>query len=372
MTPIEFRRHLHAHPELSFREHASAAFITERLQEEGIACRPIADTGVLAIVEGRSTHNRAVVLRADIDALPISEATALPYASQNEGIMHACGHDMHAAILFGTLQRLHRQPDFDGTVIAIFQPAEECNPGGATKVLAERPFEGYDVVAVIGEHVDSGLEVGEIGLCAGRFMASNDELRLWVRGCGGHAANRAKITDTVTAAAHIVTMLNAVNDEQTLLSIGRVVADGATNVVPDEVYLEGTLRSFDEGARRTAWRIIEGVAASIDSKFGTTTAVDINHGYPCVINDPSLVDFARKAASDDFRTVELSPRMTSEDFGRYCSEYPSLFYRLGVGAAAGGSHTPTFNPDERAIETGIDYMCRLTIKTANEYGTAKE
>lgn len=152
------------------------------------------------------------MLRADIDALPISEATGLAFASRNEGVMHACGHDIHAAVLFGVLQKLNRSRDFDGTVLGLFQPAEECNPGGASKVLAERPFDGREIIAVIGEHVDSGLEVGEIGFCAGRFMASNDELRFRVRGRGGHAAQRGRIDDTVTAAAHIVTMLNAVND----------------------------------------------------------------------------------------------------------------------------------------------------------------
>lgn len=368
MTPTEFRRHLHAHPELSFKEFATAAFIEEQLRAEGIDCRRIATTGVLATIEGREPHSRAVVLRADIDALPIHEATALPYSSLNKGVMHACGHDMHAAVLFGVLQRFNRERDFDGTIFGLFQPGEECNPGGASKVLAERPFEGYEVVAVVGEHVDSGLEVGTVGLCAGQFMAANDELRFRVCGHGGHAARRNEIDDTVTAAAHIVTMLNAVNDGQSVLSIGRIIADGATNVIPDEVYMEGTLRTLDEAVRRTAWRIIEGVVRSVDARFGTHTAVDINHGYPCVVNDKSLTDFARTTAIHCVATVDLPPRTTSEDFGYYCTEYPSLFYRLGVGTAAGGSHTPTFNPDERAIAVGIDFMHRLATKIANEYG----
>ncbi len=372
MTPIEFRRHLHAHPELSFAEHVTASFIEDCLKAEGIACRRIADTGVLAEICGRTTGGRTVVLRADIDALPINEATGLEFASHNDGVMHACGHDMHAAVLFGVLQELNRSRDFDGTILGLFQPAEECNPGGASKVLAENPFEGYDIVAVIGEHVDSGLEVGEIGFCAGRFMASNDELRFRVHGRGGHAAQRDKIDDTVTAAAHIVAMLNAVNDGQTVLSIGRIVADGATNVIPDEVYMEGTLRTFDESVRRTTWRVIEGIAASIDAKFGTRTETDIDRGYPCVVNDEGLTAFARKIAEEKYRTVELPPRTTSEDFGWYCTEYPSLFYRLGVGAAAGRSHTPTFEPDERAIEVGTDFMRRLAVKAITEYGEKEE
>ncbi len=373
MTPIEFRRHLHAHPELSFAEHSTASFIEDCLEAEGIACRRIAGTGVLAEIAGRTTAGgRTVVLRADIDALPIREATGLAFASRNDGVMHACGHDIHAAVLFGVLQRLNRTRDFDGTVLGLFQPAEECNPGGASKVLAEHPFDGRDIIAVIGEHVDSELEVGEIGFCAGRFMASNDELRFCVRGRGGHAAQRGEIDDTVTAAAHIVAMLNAVNDGQTVLSIGRIAADGATNVIPDEVYMEGTLRTFDETVRRTTWRIIESIAASIDTKFGTETEVNIDRGYPCVVNDEGLTAFARKIAEENCKTATLPPRTTSEDFGRYCAEYPSLFYRLGAGAAAGRSHTPAFNPDERAIGVGIDFMLRLAVKTITEYGKKKE
>lgn len=369
MTPIEFRRHLHAHPELSFAEHATAAFIEDCLKAEGIACRRIADTGVIAEIAGRNAADgRTVVLRADIDALPIHEATGLAFASCNEGVMHACGHDIHAAVLFGVLQELNRSRDFDGTILGVFQPAEECNPGGASKVLAERPFEGRDIIAVIGEHVDSGLEVGEIGFCAGRFMASNDELRFRVRGRGGHAAQRDRIDDTVTAAAHIVTMLNAVNDGQTVLSIGRITADGATNVIPDEVYMEGTLRTFDESVRRTTWRIIESVAATVDARFGTRTETDIDRGYPCVVNDEGLTAFAKKIAEENCKATTLPPRTTSEDFGWYCTEYPSLFYRLGAGSAAGRSHTPTFSPDERAIGVGIDFMRRLAVKTITEYG----
>ena len=371
MTPTQFRRHLHAYPELSFAEHETAAFIEQSLKAEGIACRRIAGTGVLAEITGAvaGAGGRTAVLRADIDALPIDEATGLAFASLNRGAMHACGHDIHAAMLFGALQRLNRTRDFGGTVIGIFQPGEERNPGGASKVLAERPFDGRDIVAVIGGHTDSGLEVGELGFCAGTFMASNDELRLHVHGRGGHAAMRDEITDTVTAAAHMVTMLNAVNDGQTVLSIGRIAADGTTNIIPDDVRMEGTLRTFGEDVRRTVWRIIGGIAASVDAKYGTSTEVDIDRGYPCVVNDAGLTEFAESVAAESgCRAVKLSPRTTSEDFGRYCAEYPSLFFRLGVGRSAGRSHTPTFNPDERSIEVGADFMGRLAVKIIEEYG----
>ncbi len=367
MDATEFRRHLHQNPELSFKEYATAEFIEEALTAEGIAHRRIAETGVLATIEGKVTSKRAVVLRADIDALPITEATGLEFASQNEGVMHACGHDMHAAVLFGVLQKLQANPDFGGTVLGLFQPAEECNPGGASMVLAEKPFEEYDIAAVIGEHVDSGLEVGELGFCAGEFMASNDELRIWVRGRGGHAAMRSQIDDSVTAAANIVTILNGLNDKNRVLSFGRIVADGATNVMPSEVYMEGTMRTFDEEERKAAWNVIAAIADATDHRYGTKSEVDISRGYPCVANDAGLTARAATLAGEKgYKAVTLARRTTSEDFGWYCTQYPSLFYRLGVGANAGKSHTATFNPDERAIGVGIDFMHSLTLELLNK------
>ena len=362
MSPIEFRRELHRHPELSFAEYNTAEFIESALAAEGIACRRVADTGVLAVLEGRGDTKRAVVLRADIDALPITEATGLEYASENEGVMHACGHDMHAAVLFGALQRLSRERNFEGTIFGLFQPGEECTPGGASKVLAEQPFEGYDVVAVIGNHTDSTLEVGQIGVCEGPFMASNDELRFYVRGRGGHGAMRDKIDDTVAAAANIVTRVNCLNDSDLVLSIGKVVADGATNIIPDTVYMEGTMRTFDQKLRESIWAEVEAVAADVDRHFGTTTEVVIGHGYPSVINDGVLTDVVRGLAAEKYEAVELSRRYTAEDFGFYTTLYPSVFYRLGVGAAAGRSHTSTFVPSEDAIEVGVDFMATLAVR----------
>lgn len=360
ISAVEFRRHLHRHPELSFAEVQTAKYIEQCLSEAGIAHTRIDETGVLAKIEGRGDLSRAVVLRADIDALPIEEQTGLEYASENRGVMHACGHDIHAAVLYGVLLRLAENPDFEGTIFGIFQPGEECNPGGASKVLQEEPFANYNVVAIIGEHTDSGLEVGELGFCKGEFMAANDELRFWVRGKGGHAAMRDKLNDTVVASAHLVTMLNAVNDENTVLSIGKIVADGATNVIPDEVYMEGTMRCFSEEHRRTVWRIIEAAAQSVDAKFGTTTEIDISEGYPAVVSNDELVDKALALATERGVAVKmLEKRYTSEDFGHYCVRYPSLFYRLGVGTTAGRSHTSTFAPDEDAIDVGVEFMEEL-------------
>lgn len=362
MTPIEFRRHIHANPELSFEEHATAAFIEQCLTAEGIDCYKVADTGVIAKIEGVGNTKRAVVLRADIDALPITEATGLEYASKNSGVMHACGHDMHAAILYGALLQLNKSKQFEGTIFGVFQPGEELVPGGASKVLAERPFEDYDVVAVIGNHVDSTLEVGEIGLCSGAFMASNDELRFTVTGRGGHGAMRDKIDDTVVAAANIVVEANKLNDSKTVLSIGKVVADGATNIIPDTVYMEGTMRTFDSARRAQVWAELERIISATDAVWGTKSSLAIGHGYPAVVNNAALTDIARSTACGRFKTVELSKRYTAEDFGFYTEQYPAIFYRLGVGATAGRSHTPHFAPDEAAIGVGIDFMVCLAQK----------
>ena len=363
---IAFRRELHRHPELSFGETRTHDCIARTLDGLGIAHRTVAGTGVLACIEGRGDLRRAVVLRADIDALPIHEETGVAWRSLNDGVMHACGHDVHTAVLMGVLQELNRLRDFEGTLFGLFQPGEECNPGGASLVLAEEPFTGYDVRAVVGEHVEPSLEAGTFGFREGKYMASSDELRFTVHGTGGHAALRNQLRDPVAAAAALVGGLLALNTSERVLSIGRIEADGATNVVPDDVRLEGTLRTFDEGVRNASYDAIREIAAATDRRHGTRTAVDIGRGYPCVVNDPALTALARRLADERWRSVALPLRTTAEDFGFYTHRYPSLFYRLGVGAASGKPHTSTFNPDEKAITTGIAFMQALALKLLNE------
>lgn len=369
LSPIAFRRHLHANPELSFREYETADFIAAQLAAAGIECRRVARTGVLARIVGRDTRpddRTAIVLRADIDALPIDERSDAPWCSRRPGVMHACGHDIHAAVLYGVLLRLAADPAFRGTVLGLFQPGEECNPGGASLVLKENPFAGYDVRAVIGEHVEPQLAVGTLGFRAGKYMAASDELRFRVCGKGGHGALRAQLHDPVAATAELVTGLLALNDPECVLSIGRIEAGGATNIVPDETCLEGTLRTFDEARRRALYGTIEALAAATDARHGVRTQVDIGRGYPCVVNDPALVERAVALAREQRLGVEMLPlRTTAEDFGFYTQRYASLFYRLGVGAAAGRPHTATFAPDEGAIHTGIGFMESLACQILN-------
>jgi len=367
---MSWRRMLHRYPELSFEEKRTARFIGQVLAGDGIRHRAIAGTGVLAAVEGRGGEDavrRAVVLRADIDALPVTEASGLEFASCNSGVMHACGHDMHTAILLGALRIINRHRDeFSGTVFGLFQPGEELNPGGAQAVLEEDPFAGYSVEAFVGQHVEPSLRTGTFGFRAGQYMASSDELRFHVRGRGGHAALRASVIDPVEAAADLVGRLYAIpaSGGNTILSIGRVDAAGATNVVPDEVYMEGTMRTFDEKRRAAVKELVFDAAAAVDARFGVSTEVDISEGYPSVCNDLELTGRITAATAALFGpdSVEgLALRPTSDDFGRYTGRYPSLYYRLGVGGtgefydsgAAGRIHTPAFRPDEKALGYGV-------------------
>ncbi len=368
MNSIELRRELHRNPELSFEEVKTQQLIIEALEAEGIEYRTIAGTGVLAKIEGsRGNLRRSVVLRADIDALPINEQNDIEYRSENKGVMHACGHDIHTAILFGVLQYFSKNRDFEGTLFGLFQPGEELNPGGAVKVLEENPFEGYEVAAVIGEHVDSTLEVGEIGICPGRFMASNDELRFYISGRGGHAARRSDIDDSVSAMADMILRTTSLNTPECVVSIGRVIADGATNVIPSLVTAEGTMRTFDKEVRERTHAYLHNNARQVAEKYGVEVKVDISYGYPCVVNDVMLAYEAMIVASDEGITVrELKPMTTAEDFGHYTERYPSLFYRLGVGKAAGGSHTATFLPDEAAMEYGERMMRRMALHILNK------
>ena len=367
MNSIELRRKIHQNPELSFEEYQTQSLIIEALEAEGIEYRKIAGTGVLAKIEGaRGNLQHCVVLRADIDALPIKEQNNIDFHSLNEGVMHACGHDIHTAILFGVLQELNKERNFEGTLFGIFQPGEELNPGGASLVLKERPFEGYNVAAVIGQHVDSRFEVGEIAICPGIFMASNDELRLYVRGKGGHAARRGDINDTVTAMSDLVMRTTALNTPDAVVSIGKVIADGATNVIPDMVSAEGTMRTFDSQERERIHKHLHSNARAVEQKYGVEVEVDINRGYPSVRNDVMLSYEAMIIAQDEEIIVRDIGRIPmAEDFGFYTEQYPSFFYRLGVGTQAGGSHSSTFLPDEAAITVGQRMMRRMALHILN-------
>lgn len=368
---VGIRRHLHSHPELSFEERQTADYIAAKLDSWGIAYERACGTAIIARVDGRSPSAEAVVLRADTDALPITEATGLPYSSCNHGVMHSCGHDMHTAMLLGALRILHEAKDqFDGTVVGLFQPAEEKDPGGASIIVSEGVLQKYSPKVVVGQHVSADLEVGFTGFCEGTSMASGDEVHIVVRGRGGHAAMPDKLADPVVAASQLVVAMQQVVSRNmpplvpTVLSFGRFVADGATNIIPDTVTLAGTLRTMDEHWREQAKRHIRQTAEGICAAFGTVAEVDIRDGYPCVYNDPKTTQRAAKVAAEVFgadKIVWQQKRMTAEDFGYYTHLYPSVFFRTGIGAASGRSHNPKFNPDEEAMKYGVATMIALAL-----------
>lgn len=367
---VAIRRHLHQHPELSYQEHGTSAFVQQKLSEWGISFDTgFADTGISAWIH-RGGAGSPVALRADMDALPIQEMNEVPYKSRNPGVMHACGHDVHTACLLGALRILQRLQDrFDHPVQALFQPAEEKLPGGASLMLRDGIFRTHPPKAILGQHVYPELVAGKVGFRAGAYMASTDELYVTVRGRGGHGARPQGNTDPVVISAQLILALQQVvsrwADPQmpTVLTFGKVIANGATNITPDEVYLEGTFRTFDEGWRLQAHERMTRLAESLAGGFGATVDFRIEKGYPVVHNDPEVTARARNLAEEYLgaeNVVELPMRTTAEDFAYYAQAVPGCFYRLGTaspdGANAHALHNSRFNVDESAIETGAGLM----------------
>lgn len=369
------RRHLHAHPELSYHESASAAYVAEQLQAAGIEVRAgIASlngapgTGVIGVVKG-SGPGRCVCLRADLDALPIQEANDIPYRSTRAGVMHACGHDAHTAMVLAagrTLQELRAH--WSGTVLLLFQPGEEKIPGGASLVLAEDALRDPRPGSIIGQHVTPELAVGKVGFRTGPFMASSDELYITVQGKGGHAAMPHLHKDPILMTARLLLQLKEefavlFPGQPKVLSFGKVIAQGATNVVPNEVRIEGTLRAFDEAVRSELQAWLPARASALCAEHGLTCDFQVLKGYPVTVNDPAVTARTRAAAEAYLgkdHVVDMDRRMGSEDFAFYTHVLPGTFFRLGTGDPArgitSGLHTPTFNIAEEALSIGAGVM----------------
>jgi amidohydrolase len=372
---LEIRRYIHRHPELSYHEYKTADYICELLGRENIAFRQgIAGTGILASIEGRG-EGKVIALRADMDALPIQEENNADYRSVNQGIMHACGHDVHMACMIGAARILNKLKDrFPGKVQIVFQPAEEKAPGGARLMLDEKLFGDEEPDMMIAQHVYPVMETGRTGFRAGKYMASSDEIYITVRGKGGHAAMPHQTTDSVLIASHIVVALQqivsryAVASTPTVLSIGKVVANGAVNVIPAEVSMEGTFRTMDEVWRKEAHSRMINMSRSIAESMGASCEFKIVEGYPVLHNDPVItaksIEFARSYLGKD-HVDELDIRMTAEDFAFFAQQYPSVLYRLGVRKSDQAQslelHTPHFDIDEEAIKTGTGIMAWLAV-----------
>jgi len=370
------RRHLHSHPELSFHEVETSAFVAKKLEDLGLTYIRMADNGLVTLIKGEKPSDKVVALRADMDALPITEANDVPYRSKNTGVMHACGHDVHTSSLLGSAKILaDLKSQFGGTIKLIFQPAEERLPGGASIMIKEGVLENPKPAAVLGQHVMPLIDAGKVGFRSGKYMASTDELYVTVKGKGGHAAQPQQNIDPVIITAHILTALQQVvsrfSDPKSpcVLSFGKVIANGATNVIPNEVYLEGTFRAMDEKWRAEAHTKMKKMAEGIAESMGGSCDFNIMKGYPFLVNEPKLTAVTRGHAEDYLgkeNVLDLDIWMAAEDFAYYSQVADSCFYRLGTRNESRGItssvHTPTFDIDETALETSIGLMAYLAIK----------
>ena len=383
-TVRKIRRHLHAHPELSYQEVDTGKFISKTLTDWGIEHETgWADNGVVVHLTGELPGDQTFALRADIDALPITEANDVAYRSQNPGVMHACGHDVHTSCLLGAVKLLHEQrAHFGGTVRAIFQPAEEMAPGGASLLIEEGVLKNPVPAGIVGQHVHPPLAVGKVGVRPGIYMASTDELYLTVRGRGGHGALPHTTNDPIVITAHLITALQTVVSRMAdpttpcVLTFGQINSTGGnTNVIPEEVKLKGTFRTMNEAWRAEGKRRMTKLVEELAASMGGTATLDIKHGYPYLENNLDLVRRWRAAAEQYLgadNVVDLPIRMTGEDFAYYSHQIPGCFYRLGIrNEAAGithGLHTPRFNVDERCLETGMGVMAWSALRLLGEFG----
>jgi amidohydrolase len=378
---ISLRRHFHKYPELSYNEVRTAAFIIDWLKKNKIEfTQGIAGTGIIAKVKGRKKSSRIIAIRAEMDALPVIERNTDSYSSVKTGIMHACGHDAHMAMLMGTGLLLKKfDKEFGGTVLLIFQPGEEKNPGGARKIIESGVFDSQKPDLFIAHHVLPELETGKVGYKAGRYMASCDEVYLTVEGTGGHAALPALTTDQVFIASNLVVRLKNIMTERqtarripTILGIGRIIGEGATNIIPEKVEIAGTLRTFDEKWRTEAKDLIRRVADVTAREFDVKINVRISEGYPVLINDEALTNEAINLSrallgNDNVETFDI--RMSSDDFSFYSAIAPSLYYRVGIRKKATEMkklHTPDFDIDEEAMVTGTANLSWLLYNLLNE------
>ena len=374
---IHIRRYLHQHPELSFEEVETGKYIAKKLKSYGIPFEHgMAGNGVVALIKGKNSTLKTIALRGDIDALPIKEANDVPYKSKNEGVMHACGHDVHTASLLGVAKILNAIKDhFEGTIKLIFQPGEEKLPGGASIMIKEGVLQNPAPISIFGQHVHPPLEAGKIGIRPGMYMASTDELYMTVTGAGGHGALPQNCVDPILITSHIVVALqqivsrNANPTVPSVLTLGKINSTGgATNIIPSEVKLEGTFRTMDEVWRKEAHQKMIKMAEAIAEGMGGKCEFEVRRGYPFLINNEDLTLRAKRNAQaflGEENVIDLPIRMTAEDFAYYSQEIPACFYRLGTGNKAKGItsnvHTDTFDVDESALELGMGLMTWLAI-----------
>ena len=365
---IQLRRHFHRHPELSYEETETSSYICSWLQKNGVSFRKnIAGIGIIGTIKGEAKGSRVIAIRAEMDALPISERDKTEYSSLNPGRMHACGHDAHMAMLMGTTKLLNSiKEHIGGTILLIFQPGEEKSPGGARLVIESGELCNPKPDIIIAQHILPELATGKVGYKSGRYMASCDEIYITVTGKGGHAALPGLTTDQIYIASNLVIRLkNRMSEQQTVkniptvLGIGRISGEGATNIIPEKVYISGTFRTFDEDWRSEGLDLVRQISAETEEEFGVKIDVNIAEGYPVLFNDEHLTSKAIELSAellgeDKIETYDI--RMSSDDFSFYSALAPSLYYRIGIlkkGTEMLKLHTADFDIDEDGLETGV-------------------
>jgi amidohydrolase len=373
---IQFRRHIHAHPELSFQETETSRFVSEQLTKIGIVQqKKCAGTGIVALIEGRNPTKKCIALRADMDALPILEENDIPYKSLNTGVMHACGHDVHTSCLLGTAKILFDiRNEFEGTVKLIFQPGEEKHPGGAGIMIQEGVLHDPAPEAIFALHVYPNLPCGTVGFRSNQYMASADEIYITIHGKGGHAAQPHNTVDPIAVAAQLIVALQQVISRKcnpispSVLTFGKIQGGFAPNVIPDTVELMGTFRAMDEQWRYEAHRWIKEITQQTCAMYGASATVDIPVGYPSLFNDPELTDRAQKWAADLLGPDNVRPlekRMGAEDFSFYSQRIPGCFFRIGTNIdnqkLTAPVHNSRFNIDENAMKYGMATMSWLAL-----------
>ncbi|MFT4061587.1 MAG: M20 family metallopeptidase [Edaphocola sp.] len=378
---LRIRQHIHAHPELSFEEHATMEYVAVELDKIGVKYQKgIATTGLVATIEGKNPQQKCIALRADMDALPIQEENEVSYKSTNNGVMHACGHDVHTACLLGAAKLLFSEKEnLEGTIKLLFQPGEEKNPGGASLMIKDGALENPKPAAIFGLHVYPQLPCGSLGFRGGRYMASADELYITIKGKGGHAALPQQTIDPITTAAMVITGLQQIVSRKanplspTVLTFGSIEGGKTTNVIPEKVKLMGTLRTFDEQWRQEALALIKTITQNICAAYGAEATIEIPEGYPSLYNDPATTEKARKAAEEYLgaeNVHELEMRMGAEDFAFYTHVTKGCFFRLGTNRGnqefTAPVHNSRFDIDENALAIGAGAMTYIALRALKD------
>ncbi|MBF25759.1 MAG: N-acyl-L-amino acid amidohydrolase [Flavobacteriales bacterium] len=375
---IEIRRWIHQHPELSFNEKNTSSYVCSVLKKYNIPFENnIGGDGVVALIQCRNPQSQVIGIRADMDALPIQEKNEISYKSINKGVMHACGHDVHTAIALGVAIVLNSlKGKLFGTIKLIFQPAEEKLPGGASIMIKDGVLMNPKIDKMFALHVYPEFEVGYVGFRSGQYMAACDELYITIKGKGGHAALPEKVNNPITAAAETILLIKKnildfakkLNSNKYVLEFGDFHAYGASNVIPEKAFLQGTLRTLDEHFRNEVHKLLIEQTKQIENKYSISCNLEIKKGYPTLYNDPTLTEKCKIISryfldTDSVRDLDI--RMASEDFSYFSQECPSCFFRLGVANKKKGIthlvHTPNFNIDEKSLELGVGLMSYIVI-----------